>query len=652
MNASDLNANQVRVLIAAFGEVDRLIAEVEMLAAATDSPFATFANDLTPSQRADIRAHAEAVRARLLAGLAALDVHLPRATGSTRAPIETRTTFAEITLADSDAKRLAGYGQLSPAAAEGVQRVLADVAQSLRALRRSVSTDFGSAFDARIGALRISTIDIARLKTLAQIITRRGFVELHGLAESLLEELESGTFEVAVFGHVSSGKSSLLNAIFATHLLPIGVTPVTAVPTRLVLGRPTRTVIRASDREGERSYRAEDVTLFVSEEHNPSNVKRVVCATLVLDSPNLDRGVAVVDTPGLGALASAGARLAYTYLPRCDLGVLVLDPAGALGREEIDLLRTLRDSGIEARIVISKADMIPPHERLRVTDYVRASVAHETGMDVFPRWVSSVSEGGSSARTWFVETIAPLLEDARAASVVSCQRKASRLRGAVITSLRAMLVRAPNDDATKANDEIAGDSERDIAQCRERCEELASTARMQSTSIVERSVATLLDNGAVPAASVVRQFVESVSEEARTSVARELSALREKLTTSLRQLTQVASPGAIRIDMTGMPALAVPMEVDALRLTRTKGFRRGGRERRMTNEIVSCIGVPLTEALGSFGRSLRTWIMVTCERTSEQFATEAAPYRSRHIRGGDEASVRADLASLEANAGS
>ena len=41
----------------------------------------------------------------------------------------------------------------------------------------------------------------------------------------LLDRMEGAAFEVGVFGRVSSGKSSLLNYILQTDVLPIGVTP-------------------------------------------------------------------------------------------------------------------------------------------------------------------------------------------------------------------------------------------------------------------------------------------------------------------------------------------------------------------------------------------------------------------------------------------
>jgi GTPase SAR1 family protein len=61
-------------------------------------------------------------------------------------------------------------------------------------------------------------------------------VEFRGTLSMLLDRMEGAAFEVGVFGRVSSGKSSLLNYILQTNVLPIGVTPVTAIPTRISHG--------------------------------------------------------------------------------------------------------------------------------------------------------------------------------------------------------------------------------------------------------------------------------------------------------------------------------------------------------------------------------------------------------------------------------
>jgi len=43
----------------------------------------------------------------------------------------------------------------------------------------------------------------------------------------ILDRLESKALEIALFGRVSSGKSSLLNYIVQSDVLPVGVNPIT-----------------------------------------------------------------------------------------------------------------------------------------------------------------------------------------------------------------------------------------------------------------------------------------------------------------------------------------------------------------------------------------------------------------------------------------
>jgi predicted GTPase len=76
-------------------------------------------------------------------------------------------------------------------------------------------------------------------------------VELRPRLSMIVERLESNRFEIAVFGRVSSGKSSLLNHILQTTALPVGVNPITAVPTRLIHGGQALLTVSFADRRVE-----------------------------------------------------------------------------------------------------------------------------------------------------------------------------------------------------------------------------------------------------------------------------------------------------------------------------------------------------------------------------------------------------------------
>jgi hypothetical protein len=104
---------------------------------------------------------------------------------------------------------------------------------------------------------------------------------------------------------VSSGKSSLLNYLIGAAILPVGVTPVTAVPARLQRGAVDEFEVHFADRKGERLPLAR-LAEFVTEEGNPSNRRHVTRLRVSVASSRLPEHVVFVDTPGLGSLATDG----------------------------------------------------------------------------------------------------------------------------------------------------------------------------------------------------------------------------------------------------------------------------------------------------------------------------------------------------------
>jgi ribosome biogenesis GTPase A len=67
---------------------------------------------------------------------------------------------------------------------------------------------------------------------------------------ALLEE--RGLIDVGIVGRFKAGKSSLLNLLAKRNVLPVGVTPVTAVITRLRYGPQEQATVRYSDGRTER----------------------------------------------------------------------------------------------------------------------------------------------------------------------------------------------------------------------------------------------------------------------------------------------------------------------------------------------------------------------------------------------------------------
>ena len=247
-------------------------------------------------------------------------------------------------------------------------------------------------------------------------------MEFRPALEMIVSRLENPSFEVAVFGRVSCGKSSLLNHIAGIDALPVGVTPVTAVPTRLVSGDRPSVVVSFAESQS-RAVGLEHLWEYASEEGNPGNEKHVTSILVKLPSPRLREGIVFVDTPGVGSLALAGGAETIAYLPRCDLGVVLVDSASTLNQEDLALLRALYGAGIPAMVLLSKADLLTPGDRVRMMDYVREQFRRELGLDLPVHPVSTVGADESLLTAWFDKELTPLLDRHRRLAEASLKRK-------------------------------------------------------------------------------------------------------------------------------------------------------------------------------------------------------------------------------------
>lgn len=149
-------------------------------------------------------------------------------------------------------------------------------------------------------------------------------------------------FTLLVLGEFKRGKSTLVNRLLDTDVLPVGAAPTTAVLTRVTYGaEPAARLLMddGSTREIDPSRLSEEITLVQSGEGtNQARHSGIARAEIALPSPFCRDGVDLVDSPGLGEHSTRTA-VTYEALPAADAVIFVSD-AGQLGNEDETFIRT------------------------------------------------------------------------------------------------------------------------------------------------------------------------------------------------------------------------------------------------------------------------------------------------------------------------
>jgi GTP-binding protein EngB required for normal cell division len=368
-----LNENHIRRILTTFGYVDDLLRSVDALAHPDGSPFAREHPDLSPDEARLLLSFVSGARARMIAALDRLDIPRPEQSLSARRSVSTALVCGEIALSELEARALRGYGALDPAAGAEITALASDLQSLLRrgaALLREHEAGGLAEKLARIPGPAGTVV-----RSISRISTEHGLAEVRPLLAAAAERALGTRLDVGVFGRVSSGKSSLINALVGGDVLPVGATPVTAVPVRIRRGHAA-VEVRFRDGRAESTSVAE-LPAYATEEQNPRNRRDVV--SIEVSVPSAPPGLRFLDTPGVGSLNASGSAQAFAWLPRCDLGVVLVAAGTPLGRDETALVSGLRHAGIECRVLVSKADLLAGKEVEEASAYVRAEIAPLVG---------------------------------------------------------------------------------------------------------------------------------------------------------------------------------------------------------------------------------------------------------------------------------
>jgi GTP-binding protein EngB required for normal cell division len=255
-------------------------------------------------------------------------------------------------------------------------------------------------------------------------------------------------------------------------VLPVGVNPITAVPTKLRYGSTLRAAVAYGDGRSE-AVSVEELCRLVTEQGNPGNLKTVVRAIVEVPSPRLQQGILLVDTPGLGSLAKRGAAETLVNLPSCDLALLLIDAGATLNEEDIGTLRLLYEAGIPALVLLSKADLLANGDLHRAIAYIQEHVRRDLRLDIAVHPVSALGSYSVMLDQFFEQELFPRFEKARVLRKASVARKIGSLREAIASALENGLQR----------------EQRGKSKVREDSPDLESLLRLVTGEVGEQSIA-------------------------------------------------------------------------------------------------------------------------------------------------------------------
>jgi len=673
-SANLLNSNHERRLSVTCRHIDKLLAEMEsaLNVSASKLAFPQYALDLSPAQRRVIEDYIGRIRAQLVRVLDGQGIERPASDIPVSRSLHATLTFIDIAAEELKPEYMRGYGEVPAAAAVELNGIAGELLGLVRQLDQYLTRGSRENLQERLERLEQNGDEVPLLKKLESIITEHGLVEFRSTLSMILDRLEDKSFEIATFGRVSSGKSSLLNAILETDILPVGVTPITTVPTRLLYGESPAVHVWFANRTPE-CFEISRLPEFVAEQLNPGNEKHVTRIVVQLPSSGLQDGIAFVDTPGLGSLATRGAAETLAYLPRCDLGMFLIDAASTLTPDDLQTIQILYNAAIPATVLLSKADLLTAEDRCRVIQYVKSHIRQELNVNLAVHAVSVMPGSRDLLTRWFEEDISPLYSQRQELKIRSIRRKLGALRQSVEMALRVRLRR--KDQVSPKKVEQLRVVEAELRQAIGRLEEMKKIARGVANNLeyagpqfVRIAAAALVEAWSVQGAGegaageIVGNAVTRAVEEQTETLRQRMDTLALKLHETLRaaakvlEIEDVPAQQEFSSVMREMPAFD-PGQI-RIRLGRPVVLSLLGRKALrslVTKQLAGLIGDQVTRALFAYHALLYDWSDRTLGQIQRRFDAYANSYRAQVERlVGDHASsaeqegiIQRDLESLE-----
>jgi hypothetical protein len=351
------------------------------------------------------------------------------------------------------------------------------------------------------------------------------------------------------------------------------------------------------------------------------------------------------------------------------LGIVLVSAVSPINDEDLNMIRSLAQAGIPAKVLLSKADLLEPQDLWKALSYIRKVIADDLGLQVTVHPVSTVAAGERLLQDWFHNDLEPLFQRHRELSRQSVQRKVGALREEVLTALRSKLGTVGGQtDRDRARLREVEDALRKAAGSQEGarsfCSSETDSIRMMGRAALDASAAAVMAHlGELrPRASafdtVITSAIHEVAAGAASRISTRLRAVGEELDLALKlaavELGADTTEDSVGNCLREMPRFEVSlpeMEVTVPWYCLSKRWAEWWLVRNCRRSLQPEVDA----AFIRYSRALEAWIRGALSDLQTRFSAQADGFRAQLARltttqavsPEERSRIEADLARLD-----
>ncbi len=173
------------------------------------------------------------------------------------------------------------------------------------------------------------------------------------LIEESIDSLEKDNFNIVIVGEFSRGKSTFINALLSSRILPSSTKPTTTIINKILFGEEPRFYLYFRDNSdskeiSEAEFKAitaklepdyDDLEEIEEYKQHLRYLSNIAYADIKYPTQICKGGIEIVDTPGTNDLDEAREEITFKFIPQSDVAILLLSANQILSQSEVSFLK-------------------------------------------------------------------------------------------------------------------------------------------------------------------------------------------------------------------------------------------------------------------------------------------------------------------------